>query len=192
MREHVRKVNELVYSSKFLPFWGWHDDHRHADGTAEYRPAMQQVKAEFDEMVDIVVGAALVGGRCLQLGMGAGGASHQVWRTLFDEVMTIDFGIIAWNDLNSTGASTHDAAALALATQHAPFDFLFVDAGHSHADVQNDHAAYGPLVRPCGIVAFHDALQRPGFEEVTVWKYLESVRAGQMIGSEVGIAWVTA
>jgi hypothetical protein len=191
MREHVRKVNELVYSSRFLPFWGWHDDHRAVDRTAEYAPAMQQVKAEFDAMVDVIVEAGLVGGKCLQLGMGAGGASHQVWRTLFNDVMTIDYGIIAINDLNSTGASTHDAAALTLATQHAPFDFLFIDAGHDYVDVYDDHVAYGPLVRKGGIVAFHDALQREGFDEVEVWKYLLDVDV-HYIGSEVGIAWRTA
>jgi len=192
MREHVRKVNELVYSSRFLPHWGFHDDHRAVDRTAEYAPALQQVKAEFDALVDVIVDSGLVGGKCLQLGMGAGGASHQVWRSVFAEVMTVDFGIIAWNDLNSTGASTHDPEALKLATQHAPFDFLFIDAGHDFTDVRDDHAAYGPLVRPGGIVAFHDALQRKGFEEVTVWKYIETIPLGWMIGTEVGIAWVTA
>ena len=139
-------------------------------------------------MINVIVDAGLVGGKCLQLGMGAGGASHQVWRSMFAEVLTIDFGIIAWNDLNSTGASTHDLAALTLATQHAPFDFLFIDAGHDFTDVQDDHAAYGPLVRPGGIVAFHDALQRKGFEEVEVWRYLATLEDIRIIGKEVGIA----
>ena len=66
MREHVRKVNELVYSSRFLPHWGFHDDHRAVDRTAEYAPALQQVKAEFDALIDVIVDAGLVGGKCLR------------------------------------------------------------------------------------------------------------------------------
>lgn len=35
-------------------------------------------------------------------------------------------------------------------------DFLFIDGGHDHATVLADWTNYGPLVRPGGMVAFHD------------------------------------
>ena len=38
----------------------------------------------------------------------------------------------------------------------ASFDFLFIDGDHSFAGVERDFAMYAPLVRPGGLVAFHD------------------------------------
>lgn len=36
------------------------------------------------------------------------------------------------------------------------FDFLFIDGDHSYEGVKADYGTYGPLVRPGGIIAFHD------------------------------------
>lgn len=35
-------------------------------------------------------------------------------------------------------------------------DFLFIDGDHSYEGVKNDFLHYGPLVRPGGLIAFHD------------------------------------
>jgi predicted O-methyltransferase YrrM len=35
-------------------------------------------------------------------------------------------------------------------------DFLFIDGDHSYEGVSRDYAMYGPLVRPGGLIAFHD------------------------------------
>ena len=35
-------------------------------------------------------------------------------------------------------------------------DFLFIDGDHSYDGVKSDYEMYGPLVRPGGIIAFHD------------------------------------
>lgn len=37
-----------------------------------------------------------------------------------------------------------------------PVDFLFIDGDHSYEGVKRDFLDYGPLVRPGGIIAFHD------------------------------------
>lgn len=37
-----------------------------------------------------------------------------------------------------------------------PVDFLFIDGDHSYEGVRRDFLDYGPLVRPGGLVAFHD------------------------------------
>jgi cephalosporin hydroxylase len=52
----------------------------------------------------------------------------------------------------------------------ARFDFLFIDADHSYAGVKADYEMYGPLVRPGGIIAFHDIVPdfRTRFGVVTV------------------------
>lgn len=56
-------------------------------------------------------------------------------------------------------ADSHDPRTLdrlreALAGR--PVDFLFIDGDHSYEGVKQDFDMYAPLVRPGGIVAFHD------------------------------------
>ena len=43
-------------------------------------------------------------------------------------------------------------------------DFLFVDGDHEYEGVRKDCNLYGPLVRPGGLIAFHDIV--PGDEEL--------------------------
>lgn len=45
-----------------------------------------------------------------------------------------------------------------------PVDFLFVDGDHTFEGVWADYRLYGPLVRPGGLIAFHDIV--PGAEEL--------------------------
>lgn len=45
-----------------------------------------------------------------------------------------------------------------------PVDFLFVDGDHAVEGVRADYELYGPLVRPGGLIAFHDIV--PGDEEL--------------------------
>jgi predicted O-methyltransferase YrrM len=42
-----------------------------------------------------------------------------------------------------------------------PVDFLFIDGDHSYAGVQADFEAYRTLVRPGGLIAFHDIVPGP-------------------------------
>lgn len=37
-----------------------------------------------------------------------------------------------------------------------PLDVLFIDGDHTYAGVQSDYELYAPLVRPGGLIAFHD------------------------------------
>jgi len=194
--EHLLAVNRLIYSDRFLPYWGWHDDHAMVDRSPAYKPAMQQVKAEFAELVHVLASMNVLAGKALQLGMGEAQASHSVLLELFREVTTIDFAKMvrsdALVDMVQSGANTHDQAAAEFAEAGAPYDFLFVDAGHSEDDVAADHATYGPMVRPGGVIAFHDACKRAAFPEITVWQYLEGRQGVNMIPGEVGIAWMIA
>ena len=56
------------------------------------------------------------------------------------------------------GDSQSEATRDRVADAAAPggVDFLFIDADHRLAGVNRDHDLYAPLVRPGGIVAFHD------------------------------------
>lgn len=186
----IEKIDTLIArGGAFDPYWGWHDDHRDADGTADYLPALQQVRSEYVDLLEALSDRPR--GRCLQLGMGECDASHEAWRLVFDEVVTLDWGKVVVNDYCLPGVDVGSSEAAKLAAVYGPYDFLFIDAGHREQDAWRDHDVYGVLVRPGGIVAFHDALRRPGFEEaVQVWRYLETLPAVNLIGREVGVAWV--
>lgn len=196
----IEQVDALIAPGAFDPRWGWHDDHRHHDGTVGYLPALQQVRAEFSGLIDVLASRELpagagniFSGRCLQLGLGECRASHEVWRALFKGgAVTVDWsGLYVDGDAAFAGGDTHDARVVDAVGQHGPYDFLFIDAGHSYRDVKLDYMSYRPLVRHGGVLAFHDSLARAGYPEVEVWRFLqEHVPDAAHIGTEVGIAWV--
>jgi predicted O-methyltransferase YrrM len=62
---------------------------------------------------------------------------------------------------------SHDSQTLARVQEllgSRPVDFLFVDGDHTYEGVRADYELYGPLVRPGGLIAFHDIV--PGNEEL--------------------------
>jgi hypothetical protein len=194
----IDEIDAIIALPNFAPYHGWHDDHREKDGTAEYRPALMQVRAEFAKLVEEIdryLGPRGYGNakrrNALQLGMGNCRASHAVWRHLFDCATTIDFGVCMTDGMTHPGMDTHSEQAFQLARSHGFYDVLFIDAGHTYDDVAKDYAAYVTLVRPGGIIAFHDSLPRERYPEVEVWRFLkESGLAPSQIGQEVGIAWL--
>ena len=190
---NIEAVDRIAYSPEWKPRFGWHDEHRIHDRTPDYLPALMQVRDEFAVFIDVLRVFNLLGGSCLQLGMGECDASHAAWRQLFKRVVTIDFRVIADDaDKVLPGQDTHSEAARRIAAARGPYDLLFIDAGHKLSDVASDHANYRGMVRRGGIIAFHDACKRPGYEdEVDVWRYLEMLDAhDNLIGTEVGIAWM--
>jgi hypothetical protein len=182
-------LDAILSSPAYAPRYGWHDDHRAHDGTPAYLPAMQQVRSEFTELLDLCRSRGLWH-RCLQLGMGECDASHAVWQSRFARVVTIDWWVCAVGDEALPGADTRSADAIKLALANGPYDLIFIDAGHSYRDVEHDHLSYGPMRTPGGVIAFHDALPRPAYSEVGVPAYLATLPGVRVIGDEVGIGWV--
>lgn len=63
---------------------------------------------------------------------------------------------VSWLELDSTLPRTIREVA-----DHMPVvDVLHIDGNHAYEGVSADWAAYGPLVRPGGMVVFHDILHR--------------------------------
>jgi hypothetical protein len=182
-----------VFKSRWQPYSGFHDDHRGKDRTPEYKPAVQQCREEFYALVEVLKQHGL-GKNMLQLGLGTTTASHELWRKVFSEVTTIDSWLCMNDGTNYTGMNTHSMEAIKFAERFAPYDFLFIDAGHKYKDVEQDFYCYTNMVRQGGIIAFHDALKRPTYEEeIEVWKFLDTLRqsmAVNMIGTEIGTAWM--
>ncbi len=94
--------------------------------------------------------------------------------------------------------------------QGRQFDFLFIDGDHSYDGVRQDFAMYAPLVRPGGMIAFHDivpdfrtrygvATPRDVGEVPRFWSELKTDPPGRLEeliedpdqdGYGIGILWV--
>lgn len=186
------EIGWIVKDPRFSPRWGWHNDHAATDRTPAYLPAIQQDREEFWKLVDAIDAAGIRGGRCLQLGVGPCAASHLVWQKIFSHVVSVDFMLPPWHEvLIGAEGNTHDLHVIEAVGD--AYDFLFIDAGHRYEDVEKDHALYAPMVRFGGIVAFHDAACRPGYEdEIGVWRYLETlpIKLEMIVGEyQIGTAY---
>ncbi len=76
-------------------------------------------------------------------------------------------------------ADSHQPESLAKVKEHfgdQQIDFAFIDGDHTYEGVKADFNDYGPLVRPGGIIAFHDILYRskqPSIRVDMLWKELK-------------------
>ena len=62
--------------------------------------------------------------------------------------------------IRANSHSNHAVAEVKCALRGAPIDALYIDADHAYESARDDHAAYSPLVRPGGLIAFHDIAQK--------------------------------
>lgn len=192
---------DFMAATRVPPLWGWHDDHRGLDRTPDYQPAMQQVRAEFEQLLRVCEWRSGLGGSALQLGLGRGGAAHMALRVAFDFVCSIDCDPAAVADLRRNWecamphdevlhGATGDPGIRVEAALNAPYDLLLIDANHSYHGVRRDYEDYAPLMRRGGVIAFHDSLKRPTYEEeITVWKFMAELPVAT-IGTEVGISYL--
>lgn len=83
------------------------------------------------------------------------------------------------------------------ATGSAPVDFLFIDGDHSYEGVKDDFERYRALVKPDGIIAFHDIVPGPEVmvggvpqfwqELKTQFEHRELVDSWQQTGLGIGV-----
>lgn len=80
-----------------------------------------------------------------------------------------------------------------------PVDFAFIDADHTYEGVRDDFLRYGTLVRPGGVVLFHDVVLAPHDPECQVhrlWDQIKSMFESQEfigiddLGRQLGIGMV--
>ncbi len=136
---------------------------------------IQQDREEIKEFVSRLLSGGRLG-TALEVGLGYYGSTHFLWRLLFDKVITIEksherirtFGthmrafhgrwtlddrrssfIIGMSYEPSTIQKTYQCASDGV-------DLLFIDGDHQYASVLTDWLLYSPLVRPGGLIAFHD------------------------------------
>ncbi len=125
----------------------------------------------------------------VEIGCDAGGTLY-AWRQLQPyRLIGIELpraGFHSGNPLDRHGAeiiigdshAPEPLQALERILDGEPVDFLFVDGDHRYEGAKQDYEMYGPLVRPGGMVAFHDVCVHPGQPEVGVdrlWRSLGGV-----------------
>jgi len=109
----------------------------------------------------------------LDLPGGRFGGGYQAWR----KPLYRSFAA-AGQRIRLLRGNSHDpamAARLRALLAGRPVDFLFIDGDHSYAGVKADFEAYAPLVRPGGLVGFHDIVpdpRQPDMEVSRFWREL--------------------
>jgi predicted O-methyltransferase YrrM len=76
---------------------------------------------------------------------------------------------------------SHDPAtrtALLGMLKDAPIDILFIDGDHTFQGVKADFEMFADLVRPGGIIGFHDICDHPDHPSVKVKAFWDSVEWG--------------
>lgn len=58
-------------------------------------------------------------------------------------------------------------------------DFLFIDGDHTEDGVSADYNDYNDLVRPGGIIAFHDIVEKQPIPQNQVYHFWESIKKGK-------------
>lgn len=103
----------------------------------------------------------------VEIGSDVGGSLH-VWSRICNQVFSIDLPGGNFSSgagaRRSWGASVHDGDSHAAESREwlmgklhgRRVDFLMIDGDHTYDGCYEDWAMYGPLVRPGGVVAFHD------------------------------------
>ena len=74
-------------------------------------------------------------------------------------------------------ANSHDPATqerVRALFGHRPIDFLFIDGDHTYEGVKQDWGAYATLVRPGGLIAFHDIAK--SYDDTQVQRFWNEIK----------------
>lgn len=147
----------------------------------------------------------------LEIGIYEGGTLWH-WLQKADLVVGVDDtmrdpGPEVWNswaakagtELVLLHGSSHDPWLIEQAREHGPYGFCLIDADHTYDSVRRDWDNYRDMIRPNGIVAFHDILPRPDYGVNFLWseikaepgaRTMEIVEAGNTAACGIGAVWV--
>ncbi|MET9266670.1 class I SAM-dependent methyltransferase [Amycolatopsis sp. NPDC004079] len=151
---------------------------------ARRRGAMQKER-EFSQLLELL--AARPPKVLLEIGAGAGGAFWAFAKVAAEDALLVSLDkaneqfdyqvseeavVTALRDcarerqrVEVVRADSHDpgtvGAVAGILGGEACVDFLFIDADHSEAGVEQDFRDYAKFVRPGGLIGFHDILPPP-------------------------------
>lgn len=66
-------------------------------------------------------------------------------------------------------------------------DFAFIDGDHTYEGVKADFLNYGNLVRPGGVIAFHDILPTSEFPDIQVFRFWQEIKEKYPTKELIGI-----
>lgn len=145
--------------------------------------------------------------RSLEIGVHEGGTLWH-WLRRGSTVVAIDAEMRypdAWQEwAGEAGAKlsllqglSQDPAIVEQARQFAPFDFVLIDGDHSYPGVLADWEHYGPMVRPGGIVCFHDIMGEPVENVPRLWHEIKTAPGSQTVEimgeldcRGIGVVWM--
>ena len=113
-----------------------------------------------------LVSVDLPGGAC---GGGYSAWKPPVFRRLLVSGQTADF-------LRGDSHSPKTLEAVKRTLRGAPVDVLFIDGDHSYEGVKQDFETYSRLVRPDGLIFFHDVVEHPPASNCWVSRFWNELR----------------
>lgn len=192
-----------------IPGPNWHPDWRQVSSDAVSQHGAIQHSAELAMLLALAESAEVR--TVLEIGTFAGGTAWAFSHLpSVERIITIDYGpqdsaearlaaLGNWVTMirgNSADPDTRHEVIRQLAG--SPPDLLFIDGSHDLESVTIDWQVFGPMVRPGGLVAFHDVEVHQGRPEVEVhelWKRVRSaypsvkVTAAPGEWAGIGIIW---
>jgi predicted O-methyltransferase YrrM len=173
-----------------------------------YDHGIQQVRREIHAFARLLDSRNLHG-TLVEIGLGNYGGTHMLWRNLFDRVITIDnnphliprFKQREALDERSVfiyGCSQDPQVVAQVHALAQGAEVVFIDGDHEYEAVSRDWSLYKDLVRPGGVLAFHDSVCTQ--EHFGVVRFLRELANGTWDGrahrfnhivysTEVGIAY---
>jgi cephalosporin hydroxylase len=160
---------------------------------------------EFWQFLEVILSEAPQ--RILEMGTAHGGTAL-IFQEIGTRVISIDncgiTGEIPMEMFNPEvttflTADTHDPDTLAQVKEMMPeVDMLFIDGDHAYPGVLQDWEMYSPLVRPGGLIAFHDIAygrNRDPESAIKAGKVFDEVRGDRraqeiFVEHGIGILWV--
>ena len=82
-------------------------------------------------------------------------------------------------DVRLVSGNSHEpdfAARIEAMFEGEPVDFLFIDGDHTEVGVRQDYEMYRHLVRPGGLIAFHDIAENQPLPENQVYRFWKTLR----------------
>ncbi len=183
LRQALRILDREVHRSRATNAWLDFVNTFHEGLTAprrlrrKFSIAPIQVRSEIIRFIEMV--RTVQPRRVIEVGSASGGSLFLLARVAAPgaTLVSVDLppgpkspGYAAWReDLYRAFAGSDRTIELVRADSHAastaarvkellgePADVLFIDGDHSYAGVARDYELYAPLVRPGGLIAFHD------------------------------------
>lgn len=174
--------------------------------------ATAQTPFELARLIDLFT--TLKPKRVLEVGCWHGG-TLQHWLKPDVTVVAVDDemrGLSDWQDWAKNSGATlvalqgisQDKGIVEAVRHRGPYDFVFIDAGHTYTEIDQDVRNYLPMVRPGGVLALHDILPRDDYGVDRVWAEIKArpgARTVEIIGTEpaehlddprcgIGAAWL--